>query len=49
MRPDFALLVQNVCVFRGVEKGPENREDPRAELVDKLSWVYKPAEYILGA
>jgi hypothetical protein len=48
MRPDYGLLVQNVCVFRGKEKGPQNREDPRTELVDKLMWVYKPAEYILG-
>ena len=48
MRPDFGLLVQNVCVFRGKEKGPQNTEDPRAELVDKLMWVYEPAEYILG-
>ncbi|KAF8513568.1 hypothetical protein BU17DRAFT_95259 [Hysterangium stoloniferum] len=48
MCPDFGLLVQNVCVFRGVEKGPGNSEDPRAELVDKLTWVYSPAEYLLG-
>ncbi|KAF8576604.1 hypothetical protein K439DRAFT_646707 [Ramaria rubella] len=48
MRPDFGFLVQNVCVFRGEEKGPENPEDPRAELADKLMWVYNPAEYMLG-
>jgi len=48
MRPDFGLLVQNVCVFRGKEKGPQNTEDPRPELVDKLMWVFEPAEYILG-
>jgi hypothetical protein len=48
MRPDFGLLIQDVCVFRGEEKGPENPEDPRAELVDKLTWVYDPAEYMLG-
>ncbi|KAF8586012.1 hypothetical protein K439DRAFT_1632090 [Ramaria rubella] len=36
MRPGFGFLVQNVCVFRGEEKGPENPEDPRAE------------EYMLG-
>jgi hypothetical protein len=48
MRPDFGLLLQDVCVFRGEEKGPQNTEDPRAELVDKLTWVYKPAEYMLG-
>ncbi|KAF8512677.1 hypothetical protein BU17DRAFT_53952, partial [Hysterangium stoloniferum] len=48
MRPDFGLLVQNVCVFRGEEMGPGNSEDPRAELADKLTWVYNPAEYLLG-
>jgi hypothetical protein len=48
MRPDFGLLLRNVCVFRGEEKGPQNTEDPRAELINKLMWVYKPAEYILG-
>jgi len=49
MRPDFGLLVQDVCVFRGEEKGPGNPEDPKAELADKLVWAfYDPAEYILG-
>ena len=48
MRPDFGLLVQNVSVFRGEETGPGNPEDPRTELIDKLTWVYNPAEYLLG-
>ena len=46
--PDFGFLLGNACPFRGEEKGPENAADPRAELVDKLCWVYSPAPYMLG-
>ena len=48
--PDSSFLYKNICVFRGEEKGPENDEDPKAELSDKLTrWgVYKPAPYLLG-
>lgn len=48
MRPDFGLLVKDVCVLRGKEKGPQNPADPKRELVDKLVWVYDPAPYLLG-
>ena len=48
LRPDFAFLVKGVCSFRGEEKGPENFEDPKAELANKLNWVYEPAPYMLG-
>lgn len=46
--PDFGFLLGTICSFRGVEKGPENPDDPKAELVDKLNWVYDPAPYMLG-
>ena len=36
LRPDFAFLLQENCPFRGEEKGPDNPDDPRVELVDKL-------------
>lgn len=53
-RPDFEFLVGTACPFIGEEEGTEDEEgtenvtDPREELIDKLSWVYSPAPYILG-
>ena len=49
-RPDSGFLYENICVFRGEEKGSENDEDPKVELSDKItSWgVYEPAPYLLG-
>jgi hypothetical protein len=46
--PDFGFLLGNACPFRGEEKGPDDAADPRAELVDKLCWVYSPVPYMLG-
>lgn len=48
LRPDFGFLLKNVCPFRGEENGPENYEDPKAELANKFNWVYEPAPYMLG-
>ncbi|CAA7260723.1 unnamed protein product [Cyclocybe aegerita] len=48
LRPDYGFILQSICPFRGEEKGPENLEDPKAELADKLNWVYNPAPYMLG-
>jgi hypothetical protein len=49
LRPDFGLLLSNVCVFRGEEKrigfwGTH----PREELRLRTRWVYDPAPYTLG-
>ena len=49
LRPDFGLLLANVCVFRGEEKRIEfTGTHPRTELKVKTRWVYNPAPYILG-
>jgi hypothetical protein len=47
-RPDFGFILGHVCPFRGEEKSLVNNEDPRAKLIDKLTWIYDPAPYILG-
>lgn len=47
-RPDFGFILGHVCPFRGEEKSLINNEDPRNELIDKLTWIYDPAPYILG-
>lgn len=46
--PDYAFLLRELCPFRGEEKPPGSREDPKAELSDKLAWAYDPAPYVLG-
>ena len=46
--PDFGFLYLNVCPFRGEEKSPSNKDDPRAELSEKMTWIYDPAPYVLG-
>ncbi|KAF9480017.1 hypothetical protein BDN70DRAFT_833598 [Pholiota conissans] len=48
LRPDFAFILKRICVFRGEEQDPCSRESPKAELVEKLCWVYEPAPYVLG-
>ena len=48
-RPDFALLKDKIAVFRGEVKGPENNEDPRVELTNKIGvWPFPGVEYIFG-
>jgi hypothetical protein len=47
-RPDFGFLYLNICPFRGEEKSSSNKDDPRDELVDKMTWIYDPAPYVLG-
>jgi hypothetical protein len=47
-RPDFAFLLNMVCPFRGEEKGPGSTQDAKAQLRDKIIWVYDPAPYMLG-
>ena len=46
--PDYGFLKDNVCPFRGEETHRESRDDPKAELSDKLTWVYSPAPYVFG-
>jgi hypothetical protein len=48
LRPDFDFLLRNVCLFRGEEKSPTNSDDPKAELSDKLIWIYSLAPYVFG-
>ncbi|KAF0520583.1 hypothetical protein F8M41_016229 [Gigaspora margarita] len=36
-RPDFSYLVENACLVRGEEKGPNNDDDPAIELISKLT------------
>jgi hypothetical protein len=49
LEPDFALLVGGNCTFRGEEKAPQySGKHPKAELIEKLTWAYDPAPYILG-
>jgi hypothetical protein len=48
LRPDYGFLLENLCVFRGEEKPPGSRADPKQELSDKLEWAYDPAPYVLG-
>ena len=47
LRPDLALLLEALCVLRGEEK-PDDTDDPKGELRDKLLWVYDDAPYLLG-
>jgi len=48
-RPDYTLIIRDKCPFRGEEKSPQNLDNPKAELVDKLvGWKYDPAPYVLG-
>ncbi|GJJ14384.1 hypothetical protein Clacol_008648 [Clathrus columnatus] len=49
LRPDYAFLLNRFCLFRGEEKAPNSTGNPKAELAEKLHWVYDPAPYVLGA
>ncbi len=46
--PDYGFLKDNVCPFWGEEKDLESHDDPKAELSDKLTWIYSPAPYVFG-
>ncbi|CAG8700430.1 14701_t:CDS:2, partial [Ambispora leptoticha] len=46
--PNFGFILNHVCLFRGEEKSSINDEDAKAELRDKLYWIYDPAPYVLG-
>ncbi|RHZ83623.1 hypothetical protein Glove_89g98 [Diversispora epigaea] len=46
--PDYGFIINHVCLFRGEEKSPTNDKDAKAELQNKLCWVYDPAPYVLG-
>ena len=48
LRPDYSFILKKRCPFRGEEKGPDNTEDPKAELSSKLEWACDPAPYVLG-
>ena len=48
LRPDYGFLLNNICSFRGKEKGPENRGNLKVELAEKLNWVYDDAPYVFG-
>jgi hypothetical protein len=48
LRPNFAFLLKDLALFRGEEKPPGSRADPKGELSEKLAWAYRPAPYILG-
>ncbi|GBB92862.1 hypothetical protein RclHR1_25710002 [Rhizophagus clarus] len=47
-RPDYGLILNNVCPFRGEGKSSTSTEDPKSELGRKLVWTYDPAPYVLG-
>lgn len=48
-KPDFGLLVNLKCLFRGEEKPHMySSKDARAALINKLTWRYDPAPYVLG-
>lgn len=47
-RPDYAFLINKLCLFRGEERSPESTDNPKQELADKLAWAYDPAPYVLG-
>lgn len=47
-RPDYGLILNNVCPFRGEEKSSSSPDNPKSELGRKLLWTYDPAPYVLG-
>ncbi|PFH47466.1 hypothetical protein AMATHDRAFT_152002, partial [Amanita thiersii Skay4041] len=48
-RPDFGLLIDGRCIFRGEEKKPSyTGTSPREELIKKTRWVYGSAPYVIG-
>ena len=48
-RPDFGILKNGICTFRGEEKPSHySGKHPKDELFEKLVWTYHPAPWILG-
>ncbi|KAI6147664.1 hypothetical protein BKA82DRAFT_825312 [Pisolithus tinctorius] len=46
--PTFNFMVNGLCLFQGEEKGPDTMKDPWEELINKLTWTYRPAPYTFG-
>ncbi|RHZ55262.1 hypothetical protein Glove_417g52 [Diversispora epigaea] len=48
-RPDFVLLMENICAVRGEEKGEDGKGEPAKELIDKFNtWDYGDTPYLFG-
>ena len=47
-RPDYGFCLRGHCLFRGEEKSPGSKIDPKNELLQKLKWSYDPLPFILG-
>ena len=47
-RPDYGFCLRGHCLFRGEEKSPESKIDPKKELLQKLKWSFDPLPFILG-
>jgi hypothetical protein len=48
-RPDFVLLMRNICIVRGEEKGEGGKGEPARELIDKFNtWDYGDTPYLFG-
>ena len=48
-RPDYGLLLQNNCVFRGEETVLGSTDNPKEELLNTLQWSYASVQYMLGS
>ena len=48
LRPDFGFVLRNLCLFWGEEKAATDTDDSKAELCDRLAWIYNPAPYVFG-
>ncbi|KAI6145599.1 hypothetical protein BKA82DRAFT_995780 [Pisolithus tinctorius] len=46
--PKFGFLVNHVCLFRGEERAPHGKDDPRVELIKKFQWTYGSVPYMFG-
>ena len=46
-RPDKFGMVSRFALWRGEEKGPHTKGDPKQELIEKLNWTYGNLPYLL--
>jgi hypothetical protein len=46
-RPDYGLVVDGNCIFRGEEQGSDSTGDPERELLEKIRYIYTIL-YVLG-